>query len=395
MLKSASHILLAAALVAGAYYATFLHQPAEVTEAQTALPGQGGGAGSARGGAPRPAIVTTQPVSVVPYQDVFQAIGTVRSTSQVRVQNEVAGKVVSSELRANAEVVKGDTLIRLEDRAATLALRTAQAELAEAEDALTRLETLDAQGSAAVSPVQISEARTAVEIARTNVETAQYQLDQRNITAPISGSLGLSDIEVGTYLAVGTEIVTITNLDKLRVDFSLPDRALDFLAAGLEVDLRVPTRPGTVYKAVVTGVDTEIDPETRQIDVEARIDSSDIPVLPGSVVTVFASRPSVPAPSVPSLAVTWSNEGASVWAVREGLATRVPVQILHRDGDTVWLDAALENGSEVVVEGTQKLREGSPVMTPADARERSQPARDKTTSAKARKMDIAGLNDGE
>lgn len=324
MLKSASHILLAAALVAGAYYATFVHQPAEVTEAQTALSGQGGGAGPARGGAPRPAIVTTQPVSVVPYQDVFQAIGTVRSTSRVRVQNEVAGKVVSSELRANAEVVKGDTLIRLEDRAATLALRTAQAELAEAEDALKRLETLDAQGSAAVSPVQISEARTAVEIARTNVETAQYQLDQRNITAPISGSLGLSDIEVGTYLAVGTEIVTITNLDKLRVDFSLPDRALDFLAAGLEVDLRVPTRPGTVYKAVVTGVDTEIDPETRQIDVEARIDSSDIPVLPGSVVTVFASRPSVPAPSVPSLAVTWSNEGQASGRCAKGLRPAFP-----------------------------------------------------------------------
>ncbi|MDB6179389.1 efflux RND transporter periplasmic adaptor subunit [Paracoccus sp. Z330] len=391
MLKHVSQILLATSLVAGTYYATFVYQPDSESGAQQMAEGRPGGGGS--GG--RPSIVETQQVAVTPYQDVFQAIGTVRANSRVLVQNEVAGKVLSSDLSPNTEVTQGDTLIRLEDRAATLSLRTARAELTEAEDALSRLETLASQGSSAVSSVQISEARTAVEIARANVETAEYELEQRSITAPIAGRLGLSDIEVGAYLGVGTEIVTITNLDDLRVDFSLPDRALDFLDAGLVLDVLLPTRPGTVYSAEVTGIDTEIDPETRQIDVEARIDSQAIPVLPGSVVTIIATRPSAPAPSVPSLAVSWGRQGASVWAVRDGSATRVPVEILHRDGDTVWLDADLADGTEIVVEGTQKVQEGGTVMTPDDARRMSRPANDQNAGLAGQEMAIARVNDGK
>lgn len=385
MLKRASHFLLATALVGGAYFATFVYQPAPPAEegggsSVRAAQGTGG-----EGGRAHAVVVTTQSVDVTPYQDVFQSIGTVRANSRVLVQNEVAGKVLSSELAANAEVAAGDTLVRLEDRAATLALRTANAELAEAEDALKRLETLESQGSSAVTSVQISEARTAVEIARANVETAEYELEQRNITAPIAGRLGLSDIETGAYLGVGAEIVTITNLDSLRVDFTLPDRALDFLTPGLLLDVRLPTRPGSVYQAEITGVDTEIDSETRQIAVEARIDSDAVPVLPGSVVTIVASRPSMPAPSVPSLAITWSRDGAGVWTVTNDKVSRVPVDILHRSGDTVWLDADLDASMRVVVEGTQKLREGVTIATPDSA----------VAPTASRSREVAELDDGE
>lgn len=359
MSKKIGAAVLIAAFVAFACWKVVVEPSGGAVASQPAAQaGQAGGGGRGRDAA---ATVTTARVSVRPYTDVFSAIGTVRAEDRVQILSEVSGKVVSTRLVPNSEVAAGDPLVVLEDRAEQLQVRIAAAQLKETEDTLRRMESLHDSGSAAVSDVQVQEAATAVDIARTSLEVAEYDLTRRTIAAPIAGQIGLSDIEVGQLLTSGSEVATITNLAKLRVAFTLPDRALDFVRRGLAVDLGVPTKPGAVYAAEVVGVDTEIDPATRQIKVEARISSDDMPVLPGSVVSVRARRPSQPAPSVPALAVTWSREGAGVWLLRDGVTTRVPVQILHRSGDRIWLEGGLADGDEIVVEGTQKVREGGGV----------------------------------
>ncbi|MCZ4262080.1 efflux RND transporter periplasmic adaptor subunit [Limimaricola sp. G21655-S1] len=361
MMKTFGSLLVAALLVSGAWWIGFGPETgAEEAPAESAMPIRGpGGAG----GGGRAALVSTQPVEFIPYEDVYQAIGTVRAGHRVQVQSQVSGQVTESLIETGAEVEAGTPLLRLDDRVQQLALRTAKAGLAEALSTLSRYEALADGGNAAVTEVQVAEARTAVEIAAAAVEGAEHDLSERVIVAPIGGHLGMSEIERGTAISVGTDIVTISDLDEMRVSFSLPDRALGSLAPGVEVAMSLPTRPGTVYEAVISAVDTEIDPSTRQIAVEARLDAAQVPVLPGSVVNVVLAQPSDPAPSVAALAVTWSREGAGVWLDEDGTARRVPVEILHRAGDAVWLDAPLEPGARVVVEGTQKIREGGAIAT--------------------------------
>jgi RND family efflux transporter MFP subunit len=361
-------ILLAGLMVGGTWAAVTqvdwaaLTGGAEQAGPEGGLPG-GGGRPGGRGG-DRAAVVRLAEVEVRPYADRFETFGTLRAVRQVTVQAEVAGRITEVLATPNAEVTAGDALVRLDDAVTTLEQRTARAQLAEVEQALARLETLSSNGSAAVSGSQVETARTAVEVARVAVDRAAHDLEARTVTAPISGRLGLTNLQEGAYVAVGTEIARITDLDSLVVDFSLPDRALDFLAPGLRANIVLTTQPGTVHSAEVMAVDTVIDATTRQIAVEARLDAPGAAVLPGSVVTVRVERPSSPAPAVPALAITWSREGAGVWAVVEGRTTRVPVEILHRSGDTVWLNAALEDGAQVVVEGVQKVSEGTPVSEP-------------------------------
>ncbi|PSK86354.1 biotin/lipoyl-binding protein [Limimaricola soesokkakensis] len=136
------------------------------------------GPGGAGGGG-RAALVTTQPVEFIPYEDIYQAIGTVRAGHRVQVQSQVSEQVTEGLIEIGAEVEAGTPLLRLDDRVQQLALRTAKAELAEAQSPLARYEALPDGGNVAVTDVLIAEARTAVEIAAAAMEGAGHDLSER------------------------------------------------------------------------------------------------------------------------------------------------------------------------------------------------------------------------
>lgn len=121
--------------------------------------------------------------------------------------------------------------------------------------------------------------------------------------------------------------------------------------------------PGRVFEGIVEGFERQIDSTTRTIKVRAMVDNAEGLMLPGMIFNVVLSRENAPLPSVPAVALTWSREGASVWVVEDGKAQTVSAAIRHRANDTVWLEADLKPGQQVVVEGVQKLREGAAVVT--------------------------------
>ncbi|MHA3978772.1 efflux RND transporter periplasmic adaptor subunit [Halovulum sp. GXIMD14794] len=321
----------------------------------------GGGAGEQRGG--RASMVTLAEVEVTPYSDIFRSVGTLEAATRVDVESEVSGQVTAVHIKPNTEVAAGDVLVELDSRAAELDLASAEAQLDEARDALERYETLRNGNSGAVSQVALQEARTAAKLAEVAVDQARYELDRRRITAPISGTVGLTDIEVGGILSAGTEIVTITDTEEIQIDFTLPERAASVLEAGMPVRLTLPSMPGRVFEGEVAAFDNRIDAQTRLIRVEARIANDDARLIPGAIANVIVARESKALPSVPALSITWSREGASVWVEEDGAVRAVPVTIAHRLDDTVWVEGDLAAGAQVVVEGVQNMRPGATVTT--------------------------------
>lgn len=376
-MKQLLSLLLGAAIVASAWGYTFgvpdqirafLPVQSEDTQEQTASePSVGGSPGRRPGGRPGAGsgatVVTKAEVALEPYVDTFRSVGTAKAQATVTVEAEVSGKVTDVHFGANQMINAGDALVSLDDQVEQIALRSAKASLSEAEATLERYTMLRESNSGVVASVTVTEAETQVEIARANLAKAEYDLEQKTIRAPISGTLGLSDVEPGVYLAAGSEIVNITDQSRLTVEFGLPDRAASSIAVGQNVRLVTGSMVGRIFEGVVEGFDGQIDATTRTIKVRAGIDNEDGALLPGVIFNVMLAEPNAPLPRVPANAITWSRDGASVWRIVDGKAERVQVEIRHRANDMVWLEADLEAGQQVVVEGVQKLREGASVGT--------------------------------
>ncbi|SNS57404.1 efflux RND transporter periplasmic adaptor subunit [Tropicimonas sediminicola] len=369
-MKRILSLLLGVAIVAAAWIYTF-GLPVETDAERVAGAGSQQAAGArSGGGGPRggggPTVVTLADVEVSPFVDTFRSVGTAKAKANVRVESEVSGQVRQVHFGANEEVAAGDPLISLDDRVEQIALRSAMASLSEARSTLERYTTLRQANSGVVSAVAETEASTQLEIAEANLARAEYDLEQKTIRAPISGMLGLTDVEPGAFLGAGTSIVTITDQSVLTIEFGLPDRAAGIVEVGQTVRLTTGSLPGRVFQGVIEGFDRQIDSTTRTIKVRARVENPDGYMLPGMIFNVILDTQNEPLPSVSANAITWGRDGASVWVVENGVARSQSVAIRHRSEDRVWLDAELVAGQQIVVEGVQKMREGAEVGTAAD-----------------------------
>ncbi|MBY6116666.1 efflux RND transporter periplasmic adaptor subunit [Mameliella alba] len=365
-MKRITELLVALAVLASATYWIFGDSllPAIVGEgAASVTTGPAPATSGAPGRGSRSATVTLETVQAEPYSLVFEAVGTVEAVSRVAIVSEASGRVDEVLVAPGDQVTAGQPMLRLDQRAQELDLATARAQLAEAADTLDRLQQLSASGSVAVTSVQVKEAQTAVKLAEVAVEIAEFELDQRVVKSPITGAVGLIKANKGDYLSTGIEIATVSKLDALKVGFALPESAVAILEPGLAVDVYLPSRIGQAFAATVSAIDTEIDPDTRLIDVEARLQGDISGLRHGMIANVVLAQEQPPLPAVPALSIAWSREGASVFVVEDGGARRVPVTIRHRLDDRVWVRGELGDGDRIVVEGVQKVREGGQVQT--------------------------------
>lgn len=332
-------------------------------------------AGRASGG-PRGAAVTTvvtAPLDMQPYEDILRAVGSATALHRSNVIANAAGEVVGISLTANRDVAAGDVLVRLDARTQLLDLEIAQAELTQATDTVLRYERLRASGNTTIADVTLSDARVAQRLAQANVGLAEVALEDRTIKAPISGKLGLSDLEIGDIVSVDTAIVTIDDADALLVEFELPERSIAVLENQSAILASTPTFTGRVFDGEITSFDSRIDSVTRSVTVKARIENPEGILWPGMTFAVRIIQQSEPLAVLPSTAVTWSRTGSSVWIDKDGSAEQVPATILFRRNDRVWIEADISVGTLVITEGAQKLRAGSRIMTAEDAPQRETP----------------------
>jgi RND family efflux transporter MFP subunit len=320
----------------------------------------------------------------VPYEDSLRAIGSATAMRSVDVVSEGAGKVTAVFLPANGRVEEGDVLLELDDRVEALNVVAAQAALDQATETVTRYERLRSGGSSTVTDVTLSDARLAQRLAEAELGLAQIALEDLTIRAPISGRLGLSDIDVGDVISANSVITTIDETDALLVEFELPERAIAMLDRESTILASTPALRGKVFEGEITSYDSRIDSVTRSITVRAQIDNADEQLWPGMTFSVRLLHESDPLPMVPSTAITWSRAGSSIWVNDTGKAKSVPVTILYRVDQQVWIQADLPEGAMIVSEGAQKLREGAAIVDAGARPSGGRPAQEAADATPAR-----------
>lgn len=362
-MKKLGTLLIAGALILGAYVYSF-GLPASLSgSSQAEGPGSEGpvraGGGPRRGGGAT--SVVTAELGLQPHSDILRAIGSTVAQRSVDVVTSVSGMVAETFIEANSEVVVGDILVQLDDRTERLNLEIAQAEMDQAKQSVARFDRLS--GSAAVTEVDVADAQVAAHLAEANLGLAKVALEDRTIRAPISGRLGLSDVEVGDRLSSDQIIVTIDDVETLLIQFELPERSIGLLAIGRPILANTPVFRGRTFEGKVSAFDSRLDAVTRSVTVRAQIDNPDRKLWSGMTFSVRMIDETDPLPTVPATAITWNRQGSGVWVNQDNVVSRVPVTILYRDGDEVWIETDLPEGTSIVTEGAQKLREGAAISS--------------------------------
>lgn len=319
---------------------------------------QQAGAG-ARGFGGGPSRVVVAEVTQARLNARVTAIGDGRALRSVAVRSDATGMIRELAVAPGSYVEAGTPIAQLDDAAEQIALERARLMVANAAGNLARLQSLSTSGS--VSAVQLREAELAVRTAELEVDQAEYDLAQRRIVAPIAGWVGLLEIDPGDRIGTQDTIAVLTDRSSILIDFRVPERFIDRLTIGLPIEVTPLARPEIRLDGQIVAMDNVVDRASRTLRVQGRLDNADDRLRAGQAFGVALNFPGDPLPSVDPLAIQWSGEGAFVWLMREGAAVRVPVAIRQRNSDSVLVEGALEPGDQVIVEGVQTLRPGSPV----------------------------------
>jgi RND family efflux transporter MFP subunit len=334
-----------------------------------AAPTEAAEASDRSGRASGPKQVIVAPVEARVQADDVTAIGDGRAQHSVTVRSEAVGKITELALQAGNRVEAGAVIVRLEDEAETIALERARITLDNAISDAERVGRLESTG--AVTEVRAREAELALRTAELNLRQAQLDLERRRIIAPISGWVGIIDVEVGDRIAAQESLVSITDRSNILIDFRIPERVIGNTMIGMPVRIMPLGLRNLELQGEISAIDTVVDRASRTLRVQARVDNGDDLLRVGMAFQVSLSFPGETLLSVDPLALQWSSDGAFVWAVRGDKVERVNVTIRQRNSDQVLVEGDLEPGEPIVTEGVQELRPGSEVVISGNTEARS------------------------
>jgi membrane fusion protein, multidrug efflux system len=294
------------------------------------------------------------------WQTQINATGTILAMNGVVIKPEVAGKVTRIDFTSGSYVEKGQPLIQIypDILAAQLASDEANLSLAQAE--YRRANELYAKNVA--SKQTFDEQIAKLKSAQAAVAATQAELAQHNITAPFSGKIGLKQVDIGDYVNVGQSLVSLEQIDPLRVQFSVPDRFINDIRIGSPVHITVSSSANKIYEGYVYALDSAVDPSTRLYSLWAKIPNPDHSLIPGTYVemTLFAGE-SKPVIVVPQTAVLYSSQGEYVYKIENNKAIKTQISSGERQEDNIAITDGIQAGDVVVTAGQVKLFDGMPV----------------------------------
>lgn len=309
------------------------------------------------GAGPESVAVVTAPVVEKPLAVQVEALGTARANEAIEITAKAANTVISVRFEEGQLVRRGDLLIELDGAQARADLAAAQAALAESKSAYARSRDLFAQ--AALSQAQLEQIEATLLANEARVAASRARLSDTLIRAPFGGRMGLRRVSVGALVNPGAVITTLDDTSTMKVDFDVPEVFLAVLKAGLAVVAQSAAYAGENFSGEVESVDSRVDPVTRTIKVRARLPNPEGRLRPGMFLTVRVSREPLPGLVVPEQALVPERGKVYVFVLADGRIARREVTIGRRVPGEVEITQGVAAGERVVVEGTQKVRDGS------------------------------------
>jgi membrane fusion protein, multidrug efflux system len=317
-----------------------------------------------------PQTVSTIVAKSDTWTSKLEAVGTVRAINGVALSSQVAGTVAAIHFESGTDVKQGALLIELSaaDDIAHLDALKATAELAR----ITYERDKKLVSTKAVSEQTVDSDRWTLKNDEAQVAQQQAQVDYKFIKAPFSGRIGIRQIDIGQYIAAGTPIVALQQLDPIYVDFYLPQQSIAQIKVGQPVAVEVNTYPGVTFDGKVSAINSLVDPTTRNVQVRAVFKNPGDKLQPGMFATVDidVGKPQNYV-TLPQTAITYNSYGDLVYLVEDKgkdakgqnqlFAQQTFVTVGDTRGDQIAVLSGVKAGDTVVTAGQVKLRNGTPL----------------------------------
>jgi membrane fusion protein (multidrug efflux system) len=318
-----------------------------------------------------PVVVSTTTAQIRTWQPQLTAVGTVRARHGVNVTTQIAGMVEHIYFKSGDDVRQGQVLVQLnadEDKALLESLK------ADAELARTIFERDKRQFAVkAISRASLDAADADLKSKQAQVDRQAAVLNKKTIRAPFSGRIGINAVDPGQYLNPGDEIVTLQSVDTVYVDFLVPQQDLARVALDQQVNVAADTYPHRQFEGRISAINPKVDPQSRNIKIEATVPNPKHELLPGMFTTVEVKTGQVEHYlTLPQTAVTYNPYGQTVYLVRKSAkgSQGGPQLTAHETfvttggtrGDQVAILKGVQAGDTVVTSGQLKLKNGSRVV---------------------------------
>lgn len=300
-------------------------------------------------------VIVAEPQIITNHIEVN---GTVVANEYVDLHPEASGRLIYLNVPEGKQVQAGTVIARVNDAdlRAQIAKSKVQLDLAQKTEERYR-QLLDVNG---INQSDYDAALNTVNGYKADIEYYQAMLDKTVVKAPFTGVVGLRQVSLGAYVSPTTLIATIQQLDKIKIDFTLPEEYGNIIKKGGLVDVEVDAASQTRKKAEILAIEPQVNQSTRNLKVRAILQNSK--ANPGAFVKVYVNAGiDKNALMVPTNCIIPDDKNKQLVLVKNGKASFVNVQTGLRQANNVEITSGIKQGDSVVVTGVLFARPKSPL----------------------------------
>ncbi len=283
--------------------------------------------------------------------------GSLLAFDEVELKNEVAGRVVMINLPEGKFVKQGTLLVKLFDDDLQATLKKLEAQLAIQQQIYKRQsELLKVNG---ISQNDYDQTGLQLSSLKADIEVQKTLIRKTEIRAPFDGVIGLRNVSVGAIVTPSTLMTTIRTENKIKLDFSVPEKYSSLINPGMKVIFSM-NNENITYNATVIATEKGIDASTRNLKVRALVDSKSADLMPGSFANVtLRLNENKNALLIPSLALIAQENKKNIFVARNGKAHLIEIKTGIRQATNIEVLEGIQPGDTIITSGLQFVKEGS------------------------------------
>lgn len=291
--------------------------------------------------------------------DKILTSGTFLADESIALKSEISGKIEEINFDEGKPVKSNQLLIKLKSDDII-------AQIKKIKEKLNLLELTERRQKKLLSNEGISQEDYDITLNELHIQKAELEyynslLEKTKIYSPFAGIAGLRYFSVGSYITPNDIISNIYKIDRLKLEFSIPQRYFNLLEVGKSLDFILPPKP-TIHKAIVYAVDPEINTTTRTVIARAYFNNSIEKIKPGSFAeislnTSFEDKKIM----IPTQALIPDLESEKVFLFKDGMAVFQNVKTGLRTTTEIEIIEGLNEGDIVISSGIMQLRPNTPV----------------------------------
>lgn len=306
------------------------------------------------------AVVRVDEVQDQEFADRIEAVGTAKANESVTITARVSEQVKSVFFKQGATVQAGELLVQLEAAEEEALLAEAKVDRDEQNRELERVRKL--REKQVQTGQKFDQQKSALDAAEARLRQAEARLRDRKIVAPFTGVLGVRQISPGALVEPGTAVTTLDDIDRIKLDFTVPEIYISYLKVGQRIEAQSAAWPGQSFSGEVSIISPRVNPTTRAVQVQAIVPNPDKRLRPGMLLTVTLIANPRKSLSVPEECLVAYGKKQFVYVMKDdGTVEKREVSLGRREVGRAEVLSGLTAGETVVTEGVMNLRDGAKV----------------------------------